>query len=136
MSPPLSLLETIGQQWKENRRIVLVVSGGYRSDTYIDSCLAYSLTSLIYCICFYFNLFLLKDQYFHAHNRSSHNAGCDQYSCRYGGKGGQESKTQKKGNSTASPGPSHGKGYGHEDGQGDQSEVLMILNILAAGSSE
>lgn len=61
MSPPLSLLETVWQRWKENRRIVLVVSGGYRSDTYIDSCVAYSLTSLIYCIYYYFNLFLLTN---------------------------------------------------------------------------
>ena len=77
-----------------------------------------------------------KDQYFYAHNRSSHNAGRDYYTGRHRGKGGQEPEAQEEGNSTASPGPSHRKGYGHEDGQGDQSEVLMLLNILAAGSSE
>jgi len=77
-----------------------------------------------------------KDQYFYPHNRSSHNTGCDQYSCRNGSKGGQEPEAQEEGNSTASPGPSHRKGYGHEDDQGDQSKVLMLLNILAAGASE
>lgn len=102
----------------------------------MDSCLAYSLTSLIYCIYCYFNLFLSKYQDLYPHHRGGHNAGCDENSCRHGGKGGQESETQQKGNGTARPGSGHGKGHGHEDGQSDQAEVLMLLDGIAAGASE
>lgn len=47
MSPLLSPLETEKQRGKEIRRIILVKKGGYRGDTYIESCVAYCLTSLI-----------------------------------------------------------------------------------------
>jgi len=45
MSQPLSLLETERTAVREIRRIFLEMMGGYRSDTDIDSCVAYSLTS-------------------------------------------------------------------------------------------
>jgi hypothetical protein len=47
MSQLLSPLETEEQQREEIRRIILVKKGGYRGDTFIDSCVAYCLTSLI-----------------------------------------------------------------------------------------
>lgn len=47
VSPLLSPLETEEQRVKEIRRIILVKKGGHRGDTYIESCVAYCLTSLI-----------------------------------------------------------------------------------------
>ena len=47
MSQPLNPLETEEQRSEEIRRIILEKKGGYRSDTDIEICLVYCLTSLI-----------------------------------------------------------------------------------------
>ena len=60
----------------------------------------------------------------------------EENACRDGRERWPKTKSQQEGNSTARPGPGHGQRYGHEDGQGCQPKILMLLNVLSAGTGK
>jgi hypothetical protein len=77
-----------------------------------------------------------KYQELHANHSDGYYDSGKENACRDGRQRRPEAKSQQKGNRTTRPGPSHGQRYGHKDSQSCQPKILMVLNVLSAGTGK